>query len=768
MPAKQSQHAEVNSFVRGLITEASPLNFPADASAAEENFELFRDGTRSRRLGMDFENSLGFMPSGLTLDTVENAGISTFKWTEVAGRPELEFLVIQFNQKLFFYDLTEENLSIDGYVGEATLSSFPSNVRYSFTSIEGFLVVVAGVDVIGKVVYNPNGTFTVSYDRILVRDLWGIQEQTAAYDNDLSYRGPLDNYHRYNLQNQSWGIPRKIKGGSVQDVAQAYANRYGVAPSNSEQVWPGLQFAAVGANDPGSNPTEEVYLDLYEQVLGATPQSARGYFIIDALRRGQSRAEKVAANNAKYSQLVGYSTAFPSDFTPGGASVVAEFAGRVFYSGFKGEVVGGDQRSPNYSNYIFFSQFVKSGLDIVKCYQEGDPTSRDTPEILDTDGGFVRISEAKNIIALLNLGASLIVIATNGVWLLQGGSDYGFSASNYKVSKISTFGGISLSSVVAEGDRAYFWADDAIYAILKDQFGDYNVSSITLTTIQKFYEEIPVAAKAKAFGVYDSSAKKIKWIYNPDGVTSGIEKTRELVFDIALSSFYLHTIGQLPAYKVKVLAPFQSSPYSSARVSDFIFSGDDLVYAGAEEVILEEELVEFSGIISTKYLAIKAIGNNIYFNFSLYNNAEFIDWESVDTVGVDAKAFCLTGSQTAGDSSTDKQIPYLIMHFVRTEDSIDENFELEKQSSCLVRVQWNFANNVVSNKWTPTMQAYRYRKANLETGPNGEFDNGFEVLTSKTKVRGKGRAFALYFETEPKKDCKVLGWNLTVNGNAIT
>ena len=37
------------SFIQGLVTEASPLTFPENASIDEDNFVLNRDGSRSRR-----------------------------------------------------------------------------------------------------------------------------------------------------------------------------------------------------------------------------------------------------------------------------------------------------------------------------------------------------------------------------------------------------------------------------------------------------------------------------------------------------------------------------------------------------------------------------------------------------------------------------------------------------------------------------------------------------------------------------------------------
>lgn len=38
-----------------MITEASPLTYPEDASYDEDNMILYRAGNRSRRLGIDFE-----------------------------------------------------------------------------------------------------------------------------------------------------------------------------------------------------------------------------------------------------------------------------------------------------------------------------------------------------------------------------------------------------------------------------------------------------------------------------------------------------------------------------------------------------------------------------------------------------------------------------------------------------------------------------------------------------------------------------------------
>ena len=55
---------EITSFSKGFLTEASPLNFPADATRDEENFELNINGSRDRRLGVDFENNYQLRSTG--------------------------------------------------------------------------------------------------------------------------------------------------------------------------------------------------------------------------------------------------------------------------------------------------------------------------------------------------------------------------------------------------------------------------------------------------------------------------------------------------------------------------------------------------------------------------------------------------------------------------------------------------------------------------------------------------------------------------------
>jgi hypothetical protein len=172
---KPSQKVEFNTFIQGLITEASPLNFPPNASSDEENFELDRDGSRQRRRGFSFESGYGMIPAvGLSLDSFTTALPVTYKWTEVSGNPNLNFVVVQAHNHLYFFDMAQDVLSADGYLGSIEITNFPGSTRYSITSVEGFLIAAAGVDTVAVVTYDNPG-FSVTYERLTTRDVWGVE-----------------------------------------------------------------------------------------------------------------------------------------------------------------------------------------------------------------------------------------------------------------------------------------------------------------------------------------------------------------------------------------------------------------------------------------------------------------------------------------------------------------------------------------------------------------------------------------------------------------
>ena len=116
-----------------------------------------------------------------------------------------------------------------------------------------------------------------------------------------------------------------------------------------------------------------------------------------------------------------------------------------------------------------------------------------------------------------------------------------------------------------------------------------------------------------------------------------------------------------------------------------------------------------------------------------------------------------------------KQAPLIQTSFNQTETSFVNNgsggVEFDNPSSCKLRAHWDWSDNTVSGKITNEQEAYRFRR-NYLTGAIGEtFITGLPVVTSRTKLRGRGRSLHLRFRTPAKMHTELLGWSILYKGN---
>ncbi|UCW44458.1 hypothetical protein [Pseudomonas phage PPAT] len=767
--AKTTNAAEFNTFVGGLITEASPLTFPQNASIDEVNFILNRDGSRNRRNGMDFENGATKVVCNTLVPADGTIAVTSHNWENAGGEVGRWISLVQVGTELKFFQTTGETLSEGNFYNYQFVNMSPSH-KLSYAVVDGLLVVANGSRDIYVFEYN-SGSVSVTTKRLLVRDLFGVQDIVNGVDlrqgNDIATRPTVQtNAHIYNLRNQTFGVPRATwhSNEPSDPIATFRSAASGKFPSNSDSV--NLALSKRADVEPSTTDRFRAE-DIVLNPIG-TYETARGFFIIDAMARGKSRLEETVKLKQRYPSLSFGVSSLPQDETPGGASVVCEYAGRVWYAGFSGQIIDGDDQSPRLVSYILFSQLVDSPADIVNCYQDGDPTSTEEPELVDTDGGFIRIEGAYDIINLVNVGSAVMVVAANGIWMIQGGSDYGFTATNYLVTKISEHGCSSPNSVVVVDNSFMYWGDDGIYHLTRNQYGDYVANNLTEKTIQKYYEKIPSDAILNATGFYDSYDKKVKWLYNTvlDGRT---EPVTELVFDLALGAFYPSKIGSLTAGRLPI-------PVGSVKIPPYkLVETDEEVTVNSEQVTVTGELVTVkistrSPVIrETKYIIVEKLSSPMRISFGGYTDDEFVDWKSIDGVGVDAPAYLLTGYLAGGDYQREKFVPYITFHFKKTEDGFVEDAEGDwtptNQSSCMVQSQWSWTNSPASNKWGRTWQAYRFRRHFFPDNIDNQFDDGNSVVETKSRLRGSGKVLSLYITTEPKKNLHIYGWSMLVDVN---
>lgn len=765
--ARQTSAVELSNFVAGLITEASPLTFPPNASLDEQNFVLRRDGSRRRRLGVDLEEGAITITTGVTVPASGEVAFQSFKWQNAGGDPSRNLIAIQTGNELRIFDSSVAPISSSALFTKV-YTGVDSTKVFSFAAVDGILVVATGTPEISSLEYK-DGVITTSSSRLLVRDLFGVADTVGGVDlrvgSGITTR-PVQQVdtHIYNLRNQTWGPPRKVTSNEgLYDLIFRFQDRTGVFPSNADVITYSLYPDAQDSNDRLTDRFN--WRDVAENPIGTTP-APKGSFIIDALDRGISRLSEESKLRDRY-PILGYEVSdLPKDSTPSGATIITEYAGRVFYTGFSGEVIDGDDNSPKMSSYILFSKLVEDLTDINICYQLGDPTSKQEPDLVDTDGGFIRIDGAYGILGMVNVGDALMIIASNGVWLLRGGSEFGFKATNYLVSKITTYGCSSPSSIAQIDTSVMYWGEDGIYVVAQNQFGDYVADNMTQKTIQTYYEDIDSLDRRNANAAYDSFERKVYWTYgNRINSTDGV---KQLVFDTTLGAFYPFVLGG-NKYPMLV-AGVQVPPYRLAEVADDVtVNGVQVTVSGLVVSVTDE--IEQASFNETAYLTITSVSPTVEFSFAVYRDTTFRDWKSIDTVGFDARAFLLTGWQSGGDFQRYKQVPYVTFHFIKTEDGFTEevggDWAANNPSSCLVSAQWDWANHINSGRWGRQFQAYRFNRHYFPSSLSDGFDNGFYTVVTKNKLRGKGRVLSLLIETEPDKDCYLLGWSMvmSVNGN---
>jgi len=772
------------NFNKGLITEANPLIQPLGSTRDEQNFTLDNDGVRSRRFGMDYEIGGIERAIGVQDTALYDAAVNTFRWDLTGDFPGLYIVVVQIGNNLEFFESIDGALSTNRLGGVVLLTASTDPIPeqttkpYSITQTNSLLVVATGGS-IRSIEYtdNPN-TFTLGEITLEVRDFFGLEDidpqtnKRIDRGNNLSYRPrgdgstsiiPVDgggrvsssdipnisDVHLYNLTNQGWPKERSwtFKAettGSQSDarkekrIAVQYCYELNnFFPSNSD-VYSEYVVASV------TRYPYEVKAYIPEIMLEGELRNysaPKGKAIVNLFSRGAGRTDFLS--DGLFSNVVLPKT----DTTPDSASIVANFAGRVFYSGFSGKVVDGDDRSPTLNNYVAFSQLVKYKDQAGQCYQISDPTSVDDSEIVATDGGLIRISEANNIIGLTSVSNSLLVFAENGVWQILGGSDFGFSAENYQVVKVSERGCVSPQSIVNIGESIMYWAYDGIYLCESGDTGFFVVRDLTGTTIRSFYNKIE--KHQTAFGTYDAFSNVVSWTYGDEN---------ELCYKPSFQAWYYNKIA---SSTVKIRASIEVSPFVGGKVVDPITVDGVVVDVDGEDVVVTTG-VKLDIQTETKYLVINPSVSRYY--FASYNNTDFKDWGST-SFGEDAYAFMQGAHFTGGVGNRAKQSPYITFHFNKTEEGFDENYEPINSSSCLVKTSWDWSNSDNSNKQGKEFQAYRFRRHYIPQDNTDGFDNGFETVVSKSKVRGSGKALSVLIKTEPLKNCKLLGWEqeITIN-----
>jgi hypothetical protein len=758
MPRSQATKL-YRTFVKGLITEASPLTYPEDTSLDEDNTLLFAKGNRTRRLGAELEESF-------TLSPFQDADpsktpIMEYVWSSVNNDALVSFLCLQVGGTVYFYDLYATPISsgIKGFTIDLTAyaAAGATDIEKSpvqMTSGKGFLFVV-GAKIDPLIVEYRTATADLEIERvsILIRDFTGVDDNLAVDEEPTT----LSAEHHYNLLNQGWTntttttvrtptlfgrIVYAATSTVSADVITRYKTVIGKYPGNNKQWILGkMAVESDGYKIGDFNPT------LLNKAHVGNGRAPRGHFIVDAFKVDRSAVSGVAGLTADIKTYRPTSCAF--------------FSGRVWWFS---------------SNGVYFSQVLVDKSKAGQCFQEADPTAEDINELIATDGGYIPLPSADEIVRGLEIGNSVMAFARNGVWAISG-SDKGFSATEYQLTQITTIGTDAPFSVVAAADSIFWWSKVGIQQITQasGQFGPipgaYSSKNITTDTIDTRFKEVDARSRQFVKGVYDPATNTLHYVYRTSELTRDYGYNRFMNLDLGIGAFYPWslTVGSYPYICGVFLTPDLNF---LSNGSDVLASGNNVVNSLGDQVV--SGTTELSARPSFLHFISAVPSAGVYrFTIGAFSNDQFVDWESYDGTGIVYNSFVESGYEILEDAFRKKQVLYLSVFFRQTEENYVDmgggDYDVDKPSSCYMTVKWDWATSGNTGKWSQKRQVYRHRRTPIVNDLDLTFNTGTKVVFTKNKVRGTGRAIQFRFETNERgKNFDLLGWQAGYQGATST
>jgi len=719
------------TFTSGLNSEAGFFTFPKNTWKDGDNLIPTISGTLRKRTCIDLETDWVKSAQDISATDINLWAFTTHKWLAVAGDGDLNFIVAQAGRYVWFYldtsvatSVSKKSFTIDLNTYKA--SGNPSTIgtaAIKATSANGKLLITSRDTNPVLVTYSSAGdTISVSEITIQIRDFEGVDDGLAV-DNRP---GSLSTTHNYNLLNQGWLAAK----------TSAYFTSVAVYPSNA-QSW-------IYGKD-ATDTFDATVLD--KQDFGTSP-APKGRYILNAFYKDRTTASGVSI------------TTVSENYRP---SVCAFFAGRAWYAGVQ---------STTYGSTVFFSQVALDSGKYGKCYQDADPTSEVISDLIDSDGGLVAIQDCGQIVEMISNDTGIVVLATNGVWQIVGTSSTGFTAAGYEVNKISSFGCVGRQTVVNIEDGVLFWSYSGICKLGLNQLGAYSVANLTDLNIKTLYGNIPPLAKQYASSSYNSSDKTVYWLYNSlltaNTTVMPYKKTNILALDVRLQAFYTMSFDTGSNHPI-IADVIVTKETLDTDISYNVVSstGDNVVNSAVDQVVADIN-VGTAASKQYKFLTIYPETTTYELTFSDFlttNNApsKFYDWYSYDSLGIAYDCFIETGYAFAHNGpSKKKQAMYITVYMERTETAFDASFNPVNESSCTLITKWDFTDSTNANKWSTGQEVYRHNRMFIPS--TTAFDDGYPLVITKNKIRGRGRAIQLRFTANPLYDMRIAGWSQTLVG----
>ena len=736
--ARQAAKKVYTSFQNGLVSGANELSFPENSAKAISNFDILDNGSIRVRKGL--ENTSGAaVDSGNLIGSGATSDYNIFDnrvilWENVAGYSGLDIAVVKIGQDAHFYFLTDDKTSLtDNQAAPSIIIGHSAADReYDAVSGKGFLWTAGPSSAPRKLSFTPTdpndpyqgGTVSMTILNLKVRDteVWyGSDDEETG----LTRTGSISFKQDYNLRNGGW--PYSCNVSQTKDPnAGVTASTDPVEYTNTKlSFYPNIQTPFyVGRAGGGSTIDEnEAYSPwrIETDYFGyAIPPVGR--FILDAFDVDRYQAW---LDGGSVSTGVTASAGEQTAITPEGyPKAIAFYAGRVWYAGAEGK---------EFVSKIYFSQIIQRDEGAAeKCYQQADPTVQDVNDIVATDGGVINIEGMGDVKRMVPFGPSLIVFSETGVWEIVGKDLNSFTPTSFSINKVSEKKSLNSKSIISTKNSVFFAGVDALYAVVKDSTTGLNtVIDTTSDRVKEIYESIPIVSKKESYFAFNESKKLLYFLYSKEialGTFDNYLNTYDtvLVLNTDLGAFYTYDLQNT----------------TNGQIVSSIFYDDGYVNSDRH----------------LKFLRLTQSGSStIEFSFSAFiNETDFTDH------GTGYTAYIETGFDSLEDIiEKSKKTPVIVCHFERTETGFEDdgsgNLVYKNPSSAILKYRWDWAET-----WNSGEQVYKYLRNYIPSGAGDPLDYDRDLITTRTRLRGRGTSIGFRFESEAGKDLRLLGFGIYV------
>ena len=522
-----------------------------------------------------------------------------------------------------------------------------------------------------------------------------------------------------------------------------------------------------------SNPYLASKHQTYQAVVGRSDGSddvVSGDFYVQLIHGYDDGALELAVTAE---QPIGYkvedTTVIPVDQTNTKLADLASWSGRMVYAFNNGDDNSGQgigiSKLPDPS-----TSAVEQAVSLGQCYAEDFTTP------VETDGAWVFTGDLGAIQRVIPYRLGVLVFTSENIWYLYGEQGY-FSPYDFRFDKISNTKVAGKKSVVVHDNQVYFWAESALYVIYPDEnTGLPKLQNISEGRIQRFYEKLKPEAKRQAIGVFNKQQGEVRWLYQSSILEfedSGKQRYGyELILNLANGAYTKNAFPLGDNCFVMDYVPDNAveETLTNALVvtSDGVQVTTDPTSDPASDPVYAEFLAEFVYTSSYKYVVRDSTDTTVGARFASLAGLNYTDFVGSQEFpdGEDSLAFIKTGYLTFGNLTRKKTPNWVHVTLKATETGYDLiNDALLNESSCKLTAYWDYANDDGGAKVHGPYEVYRFKRPFMPD-EFGNFNFGDDYVTTKNKIRGRGKTVQLKFESSPAKDCKLYSW--AYNGETLT